>query len=330
MRSIVFLIGSCTISAMGCASEYATNPGDAPPGDDPNVTPSDEAAQDLLSPVNLRGLEREPTESPDLFEDELLGGLSLLWVAADIFEMGMDPLDPDWTVEHGLRQVTLDQDWSISVTEVTAAAFIEYMGYDPSELGLPLNGPMSGSALYPVHSVSWYETAAFANAMSEAHGLEACYRCQGEGQEIYCIPDMNPYECDGFRLPTEAEWEYAARGEEPYGFPGSDDINAIGWWEENSDEDYHDVCTKQVNAYGLCDMGGNIREFVYDWTKPQSHEDQVNPVVLPREGVFPSERGGSFACRRPELLVNRRNLNVNLTGFERDMHSGFRIARSLH
>ena len=73
-------------------------------------------------------------------------------------------------------------------------------------------------------------------------------------------------------------------------------------------------------------MGGNIREYVYDWYQVYGAEEQVNPVVEPTEGAWPAERGGSYACRRPELRVDRRNL---VSGYDRDAHSGFRLVRIL-
>ena len=82
----------------------------------------------------------------------------------------------------------------------------------------------------------------------------------------------------------------------------------------------------KANHRGLYDMGGNIREFVLDWQKDYPSTAQVDPYVGPDEGAYPAERGGSWACRVPELRPNRRNLKWD---YDRDMHSGFRLARTV-
>jgi len=254
-------------------------------------------------------------------------GLWLVDMMPDDLQIGIAQGDPDWDTNHTVHMVTLTHEWSISETEVTNAQFQHYMDYDPQELWM-----MEGDVDYgygcddcPVQNVSWFEAAAYANAMSAEHGLDACYTCSGDDAEVMCEPAMDPYTCSGFRIPTEAEWEYAARGGEGFTYPGSDDIDEIGWWEDNSDDMLREVGTLKPNGYGLYDMGGNIREFVYDWLAPYPSEDQINPVVYPEAGTHPAERGGSWACRRPELRVDRRNL---VMGFERDVHTGFRIART--
>jgi len=132
-----------------------------------------------------------------------------------------------------------------------------------------------------------------------------------------------------FRLPTEAEWEYAAKGGESFTYPGSDNIEDIAFWVDNSGDRAYPVGSKLPNGFGLYDMGGNIRERVYDAYYPYSGADEINPVVYPDfdlDAELFSERGGSYACRRPEIRWNRRNL---VWDYDRDVHTGFRVARIL-
>jgi formylglycine-generating enzyme required for sulfatase activity len=260
---------------------------------------------------------------------EFRSGITLTGVPAGVWDMGIQPDDEDFDEAHTAHEVTLTRDYWIGTTEVTNAQWMSYMDYHPA--ALYMDEWMAAEELEdcpdcPVHSVSWHEMAAFSNAVSEAHGLEGCFVCDGEGADVSCELTGSPYACEGYRLATEAEWERAAWGGESFRYPGSDDIDAVGFYEDNSDMIPHPVGSKMANGYGLYDMGGNIREFVLDFQKDYPSTAQIDPFVYPDEGAYPAERGGSWACRIPELRPNRRNLKWD---YARDIHSGFRLARTV-
>jgi formylglycine-generating enzyme required for sulfatase activity len=266
--------------------------------------------------------EEEPVEEEPIVLNE---GMVEVELAPALFVMGIDPDDEDFDAAHWPHIVELTHEWAISETEVTFAQFEHYMGYNPAEVW-GFDGPGFCDDC-PVAEISWSEAQAFGNAMSVAHGLEACFTCTGEGTEVACEPAKSPYECNGFRLPTEAEWEHAARGGEDFSYPGGDDIDAVAYWEENSGGQAYPVGSKAPNGFGLYDMGGNIRERVYDAFYPYSGDDLIDPVVdIEYTGDLYAERGGSWACRRPEIRWNRRNL---VWDYARDIHTGFRVARIL-
>lgn len=260
---------------------------------------------------------------------EFRSGISLTAIPGGVWDMGIQADDVDYDVSHTPHEVTLTNDFWIGTTEVTINQWLSYMDYHPT--AIHINADQAEQELAecgdcPVHSISWDEIAAFSNAVSEAHGLDTCFTCEGSGPDVSCDLKGDPYECEGYRLATEAEWERAAWGGESFLYPGSDNIDAVGYYEENSDMRPHAVASKMPNGYGLYDMGGNIREFVLDWQLSYPSEPQVNPFVGPEAGSYPAERGGSWACRIPELRPNRRNLKWD---YARDVHSGFRIARTV-
>ena len=113
----------------------------------------------------------------------------------------------------------------------------------------------------PVECVSWYDAVEFCNALSNRDGLTPCY--SESGKDTKC-----DFSADGYRLPTEAEWEYAANGgrsENGFMFAGSDDIGEVAWYGDNSEDRTHPVAEKMPNSLGLYDMSGNVYEWCWDW-----------------------------------------------------------------
>lgn len=176
--------------------------------------------------------------------------------------------------EKPVHQVTLSS-FCVGETEVTQELWEAVMGANPSN--------WKGSKL-PVEQVSWYDCQTFIMKLNELTGVS-------------------------FRLPTEAEWEYAARGgnqSKGYMYSGSNTINEVAWHSDNSDSKTHQVATKKSNELGLYDMSGNVWEWCQDWFGSYSSSEQTNPTgsSTGSERVY---RGGSWRCHRSFSRVSFRN-----------------------
>ena len=160
------------------------------------------------------------------------------------------------------------------------------------------------SAKYePVWHVNWYDAIKWCNALSEREGLTPCYYTDNVHTEVYrngsvgIINDNVLWTANGYRLPTEAEWEYAARnkgiraGNE---YSGSATINDVAWYFDNSGLDTHPVGTKFPNELGIYDMSGNVSEWCWDfYGSYSSGGTQINPKG-PSSGSTRVQRGGRF------------------------------------
>jgi len=189
--------------------------------------------------------------------------IEVVYVSAGTFTMG-DSLSGiiDWEGASGsvMRQVTLTRGFWIGKYPITQTQYQAVMGTDPSFFrGRPDN---------PVERVSWYNAAAFADSV------------------------------DG-RLPTDAEWEFAARGgnkSQGFVFSGSNDSNEVGWfgsWDFEAENRTHEVGKKKPNELGIYDMSGNVWEWVSDWKEDFDSTPVIDPTGA-ADGSLRASRGGSY------------------------------------
>ena len=213
---------------------------------------------------------------------EIRSLLNVQLVPAGQFTMGCTSEQTDCSNdETPTHQVTISKDFYMMESEVTQALYQRVMGENPSYF--------KGSHR-PVGNVSWYDAVKLANKLSEMEGLEQCYSINGETVR-WSVRWSNP-ECKGWRLPTEAEWEYSARGGQSYKYAGSDNVDEVAWYHGNSGNETHDVCGKNRNGYGLCDMSGNVWEWVWDGYSTYRSSPTVDPLG-PDSGSSRVLRGGS-------------------------------------
>ncbi len=141
----------------------------------------------------------------------------------------------------------------------------------------------------PVDQVSWYDMINFCNALSEQEGLAPVFILKGTNVDVN-------WAANGYRLPTEAEWEYAAKGGNKsmgYKYSGNYDIEGVAWYSRNSLDKTHEVGTKQPNELGIYDMSGNVWEWCWDWYGDYSSSTQTDPRG-PSTGSLRVFRGGSW------------------------------------
>ena len=163
-----------------------------------------------------------------------------------------------------IHQVTLTNDYYIGETEVTQELWAAVMGSNPSSF--------TSSNQLPVERVSWDDCQTF-------------------------ITKLNTLTGRTFRLPTEAEWEFAARGgnaSKGYTYSGSNTIDDVAWYDENSNSQTHEVATKAPNELGIYDMSGNVWEWCQDWYGSYSSDAQTNPTG-PTSGSRRVLRGGCWS-----------------------------------
>ena len=195
--------------------------------------------------------------------------------------------------------------------EVTQKEYRDVMGTNPSKF--------SGDNL-PVERVSWYNAVEYCNKLSIKEGLTPCYTINGSSTTCN-------FNANGYRLPTESEWEYAARGGKKsngYTYAGSNSVGNVAWYDDNSGSQTHNVKTKAPNELGLYDMSGNVWEWCWDWYGNYSSGSQTNPSGS-SSGSYRVERGGSWYSYPSNGRVAFRYYDSPSRKYN---NLGFRVVRS--
>jgi formylglycine-generating enzyme required for sulfatase activity len=173
---------------------------------------------------------------------------------------------------------------------------------------------------YPIYYVSWYEAVEYCNRRSLKEDLTPAYR--GSSDVVTC-----DFSASGYRLPTEAEWEYAAKGGDKaymtFEYAGSNSTDGVAWYSDNSGEKTHPVGTKQPNSLGIYDMSGNVWEWCWDWYGPYNPWSLTDPQG-PASGSIRVLRGGSWGILARDLRSTNRG---NFAPLLRFISFGFRLVR---
>ncbi|TNF23712.1 MAG: formylglycine-generating enzyme family protein [Deltaproteobacteria bacterium] len=296
----VFLWAGVGLAA--CDSDSATTSGSCP------ATPcgADEVCDDGACVA-------APTTCPDGY----------VRVAAGTFTMG-SPATEEWREDSEVaHDVTITRAFCLKATEVTQAEFEAIAGYNNSSAS-------DCGATCPVEKVRWMEATRYCNLLSQRDGLPECYTCTGtiEDYSLVCTANGDPYACLGYRLPTEAEWEYAARAGTTTPIPTGDlgvvgfcdatGLDGYGWYCGNSPSSPQPVAQKPANAWGLYDMAGNVYEWCHD-----DLGDYPTAAVTDPVGAATGERalrGGAYdtnpeTCRSAARYRSEPGYAVHDQGF---------------
>lgn len=253
---------------------------------------------------------------------------------------GYETWTPESYVFQSGRQLTI-KDLIVCDHEVTQAEYAKYCKYGEES-------PSSSYGVgdnYPAYYVNWYDAVVYCNLRSIDEELTPAYKIGeeadprkwsgivGDSTNRYCGPSSSnstwngiTYDktADGYRLPTEAEWEYIAReaGTSTTTYSGSKNIDDVAWYEDNSGSKTHEVKGKNANSLGIYDMSGNVWEWCYDWYSTINSSPADTGAA---SGNYRVVRGGSWLNNASRCTVSYRDSNIP---YYRNYYFGFRVVRS--
>ena len=259
-------------------------------------------------------------------------------IPAGTFQMGSNV---GYSDNKPVHEVTITKPFYMGKYEVTQAEYEKYCSYGSSS---PSSDKGDGDN-YPAYYVSWYDALVYCNKRSMAEGLTPCYSISGstDPEKWGTVPTSSNntwnavvcnWNANGYRLPTEAEWEYAARAEDntvaSLTYSGTSDVNKLGeyaWYSSNSNSKTHEVGTKKANGFGLYDMSGNVWEWCWNWFT-NSYDAEAEGGSDPTGSLAGSSRvfrGGSWYGSSDYCAVSCR---YDYGPYYRFNSLGFRVVRA--
>jgi formylglycine-generating enzyme required for sulfatase activity len=284
-----------------------------------SVSPASETAQDFSSPVQytvtaqngsaqqtytVAVLTSTPVSAPTLIS----APANMVLVPAGTFTMGSPSSEANRSSHETPYSVTISKAFYMGTYEVTHKEWVAVMGSNPSN--------WKGDNL-PVETVSWYNAVEYCNKLSKKEGLTPAYTISGT--DVTWNMGAN-----GYRLPTEAEWEYACRAETTTPYSRGSSVDNGGWYSSNSGSKTHEVGEKQANAWGIYDMHGNVWEWCWSWYGSYAKGSQTDPTGA-ASGTSRVVRGGSWYSNTRFLRSASR---LDYTPNSRRSFLGFRVVRS--
>ena len=268
--------------------------------------------------------------------------IEMVYVKGGTFKMGCSPEWKNCELDELPAHDVKVSDFYIGKYEVTQKQWREVIGTDARQHWYEGSSRYGEGDNYPMYYVSWYEAVEFCNKLSELTGRKPVYiidktRKDANNESVWENVDNKKWvvtaipKANGYRLPTEAEWEYAARGGKKsngYQYSGSNDIEEIAWYggntgnTEDSHGKTHPVGTKKANELGIYDMSGNVWEWVFDWYGKYGNSRQADPKGAV-SGVFRVNRGGSWYPGTKYARVFFRGVDISGTN---SSFIGFRLA----
>lgn len=320
-RSALWVLVAITIGLVGCGLLYGplTVPSPHHCVNNPGICTGSQQCNPTTGFCVDQALDLTMGEAADLPAPDLAPVAEtsfrpkLVLVQKGSFMMGSPTSESGRGTDEVQHMVTLTKDFWMAESEVTQKQYRNLMGASPSGF--------MGDDL-PVEKVSWLEAVDYCNALSVKEGLTPCYQVSGT-----TVGWADGLACTGYRLPTEAEWEYAASpatGARTV-YAGSDLPDGVAWYSGNAGTTTHAVKTKTANGRGLYDLSGNVSEWVWDWYQSSYETLPSTDPIGPNTGTYRVIRGGAWYVTAAGSRVAGRD---NSTPSFRVSYLGFRIVRS--